>query len=310
MQKATQRVVFCLNRPMHIEPTSRCTLACPACPRTWFSTRFSEPFPKQDLDLDHLESFLDCESGRKIDRFLLNGNHGDPIYYPKLHEFLDRFRYSQRSFSISTNGSHQKKKFWEDLASRVTDRDTIYFSIDGLEYSNHHYRVNSDWQSIMMGLDIMVQSPATVVWKTIAFSFNENEIDQVKNYAESRGAIFLLDISSRFGDNSLIPINTQLVDSTRLYQNNLKVDQLDPQCFEQEYISAEGHYWPCCMITSYYTLHKTLLWKNRHEWSIKFNNLDQTRQKLAIWRQSIIESPNDAHPVCKMTCKPGQRFAW
>jgi MoaA/NifB/PqqE/SkfB family radical SAM enzyme len=294
---------------MHIEPTSRCTLACPACPRTWFTEKFDRAFPKQDLDLEHLKKFLDCESGEKISGFMLNGNHGDPIYYPDLINLIDNFRTS-KSFRISTNGSYQKEEFWENLAARMTEKDTIYFSIDGLEHNNHLYRRNSDWKSIMEGLEIMTKSRARVVWKTIVFSYNETEIDKIKQLAESKGAIFVAHNTSRFGHESLIPTNQQLIDSSRLYQNNQTIEKLEPQCFEQEYISADGYYWPCCLITSYYTLHKTVLWKNRNDWSIDSQNLDEAREKLSIWKQSIIEEPNNAHPVCKMSCKPGQNFSW
>lgn len=294
---------------MHLEPTSRCTLFCPACPRTWFADKFNRPFPKQDLDLDDLVKFLDCEKGREVDHFLINGNHGDPIYYPNLLELIDTFR-STKYYKISTNGSHQTVKFWEQLAQRLTDQDTIYFSIDGLEHNNHLYRRNADWKSIMTGLDIMLKSPAKVVWKTLIFSYNEKEIEQIKDVAESKGAVFVSEPSSRFGEDTLRPKNEQLVDVSRFYQNNLSVDKLEPQCLSQHYVSADGYYWPCCLITSVFTLHKTALWKQRNDWAIKNQTLDGLRSKLEHWRQDIIEHPNDAHAVCKMNCKPGQKFAW
>ena len=50
---------------MHIEPTTRCTLACPGCPRTEIVNKLGK-FPKQDLDLDNLVNFLDCASGREL----------------------------------------------------------------------------------------------------------------------------------------------------------------------------------------------------------------------------------------------------
>lgn len=294
---------------MHIELTSRCILACPACPRTWFSETFNRPFPKQDLDLDSLVNFLDCESGSKITKFLINGNHGDPIYYPRLFEFIDTFRDTKR-FLFSTAASHQPEKFWKDFARRLTPADIVYFSIDGLEHNNHLYRRNSDWKSIMTAVDVMrYECSAQLVWKTLVFSYNQNEIDQIQEFAESKGFLFFADTTSRFGDESLRP-NEQFVDVERLYEKNQDTVVIDPRCFKDEYVSAEGYYWPCCFISSYYTLHKTSLWKNRHDWAIAGRTLDQLHVNLSQWQKEILQDPENAHPICKMSCKPGQTFGW
>lgn len=292
---------------MHLEPTSRCTLGCPACPRTWFTDQFNRPFPKQDLDVDDLWRFLDCDAGKNVDNFLLSGNHGDPIYYPRLFELIDRFR-DTKAYKISTNGSHQHSKFWHNLGDRLTAQDTVYFSIDGLEHNNHLYRKNSNWESIMNGLDIMLASPARVVWKTLIFSYNESEIESIQKFATDKGCIFVVEPTSRFGAENLVP-SEQKIDTARLYSKDKNVI-LAPQCLTQQYISADGYYWPCCLITSFYTLHQTFLWKSRHEWSIKTQTLDQAQNRLQNWYKSILEDPENAHDVCKMSCKPGQKFAW
>jgi MoaA/NifB/PqqE/SkfB family radical SAM enzyme len=292
---------------MHIETTTRCTLACPACPRTYFSDKFNRPFPKQDLDVDQLRRFLDCESGKTVDKFLLCGNHGDPIYYPDLFNLVDTFRDS-KTYKISTCGSHQTKKFWHNLGDRLTANDTVYFSIDGLEHNNHLYRRNSNWESIMNGLDIMLSKSARVVWKTLIFSYNEHEIAKIEEFARSRGCIFVVEPSSRFVDQSLVPTEKN-IDTSRLY-NADDISEISPQCLKEEYISADGYYWPCCLITSYYTLHQTPLWKNRQQWAINGQTLDNARIHLHNWYNSILDNPKDALSECKMNCKPGQKFAW
>ena len=76
---------------LHIETTNRCTLKCPACPRTVWHNLIKRPVPKADLNLDHLKSFLDCESMKEIDQFLLCGDYGDTIYYPRLFEMIKMF---------------------------------------------------------------------------------------------------------------------------------------------------------------------------------------------------------------------------
>lgn len=294
---------------MIIEGTTRCTLGCPGCPRTWFSDTFDRAVPKHDLDIDALERFLDCESGKNVRNFSFNGNHGDVIYYPHLFDLLERFR-NNKSYRISTNGSHQKESFWHRLREILTEDDTLMFSIDGLEHDNHLYRRNSDWKSIMSAIEIMQGSRARLVWKTLVFSYNEHEIDEIKKFAEDRGMIFRSDYSSRFGDDSLIPNDHDKILHDRRYQKFQDIE-LDPKCKDLEYISAEGYYWPCCMISSYYTLHKTWLWKERDRWRIDDQTLDDAREKLYELSDHIRDNPKTAHEICQMHCKKGQfEYPW
>ena len=113
---------------LHIETTNRCTLECPACPRTTWKQMLGSNMPRQDLDLDELEHFLDCEEGNKIEKFKLCGDYGDTLYYPKLFEMIRRFR--DRTFKIQTNGSYRTKEWWEELNSLLTNRDEIIFAIE------------------------------------------------------------------------------------------------------------------------------------------------------------------------------------
>jgi MoaA/NifB/PqqE/SkfB family radical SAM enzyme len=296
---------------MHIETTSRCTLACPACPRTWFSDKFGQPVPKKDLDLDALIQFLDCEAGNQISEFSLNGNHGDSIYYPRLFDLIEHY-HGKKQFRISTNGSHQKESFWNRLAEVLGPSDTILFGIDGLQHNNHLYRRNSDWDSIMMAIDIMSKTKVHLIWKTLIFSYNEKEIDQIRSLAESKGMTFVADVTSRFGDQSLMPSDPRLILADRLYSTaKEEITELEPRCSSQQYISAEGYYWPCCMISSYYTLQKTWLWKEREKWSIHNQTLDQAQQQLAQVENFVKNNPKDADTVCKMHCKKNQfEYSW
>jgi MoaA/NifB/PqqE/SkfB family radical SAM enzyme len=289
---------------MHIETTTRCTLACPACPRTVIADKLGT-FPKQDLVIDDLVTFLDCDSGKKVNSFYLEGNHGDSIYYPNLIKLIDVFR-STKTFTIVTNGSYRNETFWHTLASRLTSEDLIIFSIDGLEHNNHLYRKNSDWESIMLGLDIMVASGVQVGWKTLLFNYNYLEVDQIQKFAEARGAKFISETTARFGNDSLRPPE-QFIELNKDYQSAIKQNiNINPQCnnHEKEYISADGHYWPCCWVSSAFTMYKSQLWKDRQNWTIKGNNLDIMRERLDSWVDKIVSNTDDADIACKMHCKP------
>jgi wyosine [tRNA(Phe)-imidazoG37] synthetase (radical SAM superfamily) len=98
---------------------------------------------------------------KKIKSFLLAGDYGDCIYYPDIFKLIERFR-DRVSFHLVTNGSRRDEKFWTQLSSMLTSTDSITFSIDGLEETNHLYRINSDWHSIITGVGIMAKGPAKV----------------------------------------------------------------------------------------------------------------------------------------------------
>ncbi len=292
---------------MHLELTTRCTLLCPACPRTTVAEKLGS-FPKADLDIGWLISFLDCPEGQKINKFNLEGNHGDPIYYPHLLRFISTFR--DKQFTIVTNGSYRSESFWHELGQLLLPTDQVIFSIDGLEHNNHLYRKNSDWGSIMLGLKILSTYDAQLVWKTILFNYNYQEIDTIKDLAESYGAKFASVKTNRFGDETLRP-PTELVDTQREYSDQLRtVTHIVPQCHNArlEYISADGYYWPCCWVSSAFTLYKSELWKDRSNWSIQNRTLDELRAYKHAWLEKTLNQSIPVDTVCKMMCKPGNTF--
>jgi MoaA/NifB/PqqE/SkfB family radical SAM enzyme len=305
-------MVFLFKYPMidvfpelQIETTSRCTLACPACSRTLFAEYLGRPYPKFDLDLNDLVDFMDCESGKKVHTLILCGDHGDSIYYPRLFDLIDAFR-SSKKFQIHTNGSYQTSEFWHQLAGRLTVDDEVHFGIDGLEHNNHVYRKNSDWNSIMTGLDIMTQSPAQVIWNCIVFQYNQDHIDSIRDFAHSRGVKFRAKITSRFGDDSLRP-GEQYIDFQRMYRKELDdpVD-IDPKCSSKWMITSQGYLQPCCWITGPFTWYKSRPYRERNRWQLKDQNLDQVMTVMAEWKDFLIQNPDQAEMVCRMHCRRGQ----
>ena len=57
---------------------------------------------------------------------------------------------------IVTNGSHKKLSWWIELGKILDQHDSVHFSIDGYDnVSNNQYRVNSDYNSIIAGLQTL-----------------------------------------------------------------------------------------------------------------------------------------------------------
>lgn len=300
---------------LHLETTTRCTLSCPACPRTTWQDITKRPVAKTDLDVDLLEKFLDCESGKQINYFLLCGDYGDSIYYPDLFELIKRFR-DKVSFKLITNGSRQTDKFWRSLADVLTIKDTVTFAIDGLEDTNHLYRINSDWTSIMQGLDIMACSAANIEWKTIIFAFNYNQLLEMKNFAESKGATFHAEKTHRYGNQQLVP-PSQYIESNHLYQDKFTSNQpleIEPRCEKDAMIvSSDGYLMPCDWLRNPQTLYKSQLWKQKHRWleklKLEHNTLDLAIQVVRDWenyvKENSLSQTGNVEVLCKMLCRKG-----
>jgi MoaA/NifB/PqqE/SkfB family radical SAM enzyme len=288
-------------------------LECPACLRTTWKQITKRPVEKSDLSIDAFEKFIDCDAGHAIETLFLCGDYGDCIYYPDLFNFIKRFRH--KKFDLRTNGSHRTEEFWSKLAELVTKDDKIVFGIDGLEETNHLYRKNAKWSSIMTAIDIMVKSPAQVQWQTIAFSFNQHMLSDIKTFAESKGAKFFALKTHRYGDDSLKPEST-LVETNfewnDTFSNNDPVI-IEPRCDEAKIVTSTGHFLPCDWIRNPKTFYKSDLWKNREEWldnmSIDKINLDQGNALIEKWKQLVIEKGKTGSPrldhLCKVLCRQG-----
>lgn len=296
---------------LQLETTTRCTLQCPACSRTLFAQKLNRPIPHHDIDVDLVYKFLDCDAGKKIKSLLLCGDYGDSIYYPNLFGLIERFK-PEKNIILVTNGSYRDKKFWTELCSRLDQHDEIQFSIDGLEDTNHLYRVNSDWSTTMIGLDTVVEAGIPVKWITNVFSFNYDRLDEIKQFAELRGAKFVAKKTGRFGRPDLVPPE-EFVNSQEQYRSDYS-DQnqpitVVPDCknLRRNTICAQNYFWPCGWIRGPMTFYKSDLWKNRAQWSIRDRTLDDILDtSLVQWTTKIEQSPNQADVICKMKCKANQ----
>jgi len=304
------------NNVLHIETTTRCTLACPACPRTTWRDILKKPVPKNDLDVDLLARFLDCPGGKQITKFLLCGDYGDSIYYPDLFRLIEKFR-DQVSFYLVTNGSRQTERFWNRLSGMLTENDTVVFSIDGLEDTNHLYRINSDWASIMKGLDIVIKSPAKVHWKTIVFNFNYNKLKDIKNFAESKGTTFHAEKTHRYGNAQLEPPEA-FIQTNHLFSDTFINDQIEieiePRCEKDaKVITSDGYLSPCDWIRNPKTFYKSQLWKQKERWLDKVkmenNTFDRAIMVIRDWenyvRQNSLTGQGPVDVLCKMLCRKG-----
>jgi MoaA/NifB/PqqE/SkfB family radical SAM enzyme len=194
---------------IELEISTKCPIKCPACPRTYkpknagWNTGF--------MDLDVLKSLVNDTLYRN---YIFCGAYGDAIYHPKITEVIEFMLSTNKRFMIETNGSYIKPETWQSIADLPwqkwhTRRSKFIFSIDGLEDTNHIYRKNSDWKSIMAGIEILsgIENGPELEWKYLVFPYNEHQVEDARK------------LSVELGFNTFTPFK-----SLREYQSNWFVD--------------------------------------------------------------------------------------
>lgn len=288
---------------LHIEPTTRCTLACSTCERTTFINKFGKKnFAINDIDIDALESFIDIP----LEGINLCGNSGDPIYHRNFIDLVAMLTKKCNEIWITTNGSYKTRKWWQQLNQFLRPADSVKFSIDGTPENFTQYRVNGDWKSIKIGIEECVAGPARTTWRYIPFSYNEHDIEHTRELSNSLGIDeFRVEPSDRWvKDDPLKP--TQHIGSRytvkQLYKNQNKKDfEIDPDCKTgvEHYISSRGLYSPCCHMTHYEFYYKSKWWHGRKNHEIATSKLSEQIRHFNNFYSTIHDSRPD---YCVFNC--------
>ena len=291
---------------LHIEPTNICTLKCLGCARTRFLEKWPQHWRNHNLDTDALMRFLDVDLQDK--RVLFNGNYGDPIYHPDFIGMVKAFKQRGSWVRIITNGSYKKSEWWEELCTLLDSRDQITFSIDGTPDNFTLYRENADWSSIEEGIRVCVESPAATEWKLIPFRFNQDHIDRARDTSQSLGIDhFTVTPSDRFDERTqhLIP-SKDLIAFRKDSQDKFKqgaVITVDPKCSTQRehFITATGHWSPCCYMTDHRFYYKTVFGKDLGDFDITRTTISRILQAPKVVT-FFSELPKNPITACQFNC--------
>jgi MoaA/NifB/PqqE/SkfB family radical SAM enzyme len=288
-------------KAFHIEATNICTLRCSGCARTRFLEKWPQHWKNHSLDTEQLLAFLDVDiNGVK---FRLCGNYGDPIYHPNFINMIHELKKRGAFVCITTNGSYKSQDWWKQLCGILTDMDSIQFSIDGTPENFTKYRVNADWDSIENGIEVCVDLGIYTIWKYIPFDFNQQDIDRARSMAEKlKVSEFLLDPSDRYDSNTahLIPAKNLLGWRKLARENNHGVN---PRCYQghDHFITATGHYVPCCFLADHRFYYKNIFGKNLDLFDIRTTTLTRIldRPQVIEFYSNIEHDPISA---CQYNC--------
>ncbi len=259
-----------------IDQTSHCNLRCPQCART-VNSGVNPNLPMDELSLvDYQNIFSDevFKKLEKLDRFTFSGNYGDAVMSNYLKPTIT-FLKSKGKFNlyIMTNGSLRSPDWWRDLATVLNpETDAVVFAIDGLEETNHIYRVKSNWQKIMENANAFISAGGKARWEFILFEHNEHQLEEAQLLAKKMGFVqFAIKKTKRFINSSNYLSNklstefktADQIENKNSFENIIKrhgswsayINKTEISCMYRKwgnglFIDFEGRLWPCTWLAS------------------------------------------------------------
>lgn len=255
-------------KELDIEHSAICNAACPQCTRelrpgdySWFNQTW---LPKEVYSDRLPQSLLD-----NLETIFFSGMVGDPCAAPNFLEVckIIKQRAPHIHIKISTNGGMRNPEWWTELANILGKGSWVRFAVDGLEDTNHIYRVGVKWNKVVENAQAFISAGGEAEWQWIAFKHNEHQVDQARELSKTMGFDrfvvrrshrFLLDalfetqyvgIEMPTQDKYVHPLILQrkktfnIVDALK-ESNDSKVS-CEVQGRKSVYISADGWVFPC-----------------------------------------------------------------
>lgn len=175
---------------LELEITSVCTLECPGCSRVNTKHLKSE-WDKGHLDFEIIENVIKTTNFKWYN---IIGCYGDAIYHPRFWDIIQLLNNEDKNYMLHTNGSSRSQRWWDTaLDIKGWHRGHKFcFAIDGLEDTNHYYRINAKWDTILTGLNTMskVTERPQVIWRMLDFPYNRHQQKDAEALAQSYGMKF------------------------------------------------------------------------------------------------------------------------
>lgn len=254
---------------LEVENSSICNAQCPHCMREELSDT-KDWFEETFLPVEFFDT-IPQDIYDNLDKIHFGGTLGDPCSAPNFIDVVKKVKSKNPNIrlTISTNGGMKSAEWWKKLALALDHRDRVQFAIDGLEDTNHIYRVNVNWNNLIRNARYFIDNGGKAGWQYIVFRHNEHQIKEAEALAKEYGfSEFILKKPHRFPiseikgikivnpNNVAIepPLNPDFASEIKMMPNlskwrdetkQLKVN-CDAQLEQSAYIDALGRLFPCC----------------------------------------------------------------
>jgi len=188
---------------IHVEITNRCNAACPGCTRQDFETGETIDFFKNAPEVNwSLQDFKDILPPELLkDTWVFFGiTIDEPLMNPNFLSIAQYVIESGGKIELDTNTGAGTEHTWSEFGKLVRDnpnRMHIKFSVDGYEDTNHIYRVNVKWNTVVRNMRAFAEHSQDATWMYLAFTHNEHDIPKAAALAEELGIRFIVRANTR-----------------------------------------------------------------------------------------------------------------
>ncbi len=187
-------------KSVQIDHTSRCNCLCPQCARV--SNGIVNPrMPIDELTVEDYKVIFPSTIIKQVELITQCGNYGDIVASNTILDCLEWLREngSTAHINIMTNGSARNMDWWKRLASIIGLNGRVTFSIDGLEDTNHLYRVGAIWNKVIENANTYIENGGRARWDYLIFDHNQHQVEEAEKLAREIGfESFYVKNTSRF----------------------------------------------------------------------------------------------------------------
>lgn len=185
-------------KQIHFEITNFCNAKCPDCPReelgidnTTGKSRFPDWIDSSNVSLDTIKRNFNQQITPNACNFYFCGCFGDALAHPNLIEILEYLisEFPASRITVATNGGLKTTDYWKRLSNvlQKAAQHIVTWGLDGLEDTNHIYRVNVKWKKVEENFRAFIAEGGKAVWQTIIFPHNYHQIEEIKKRAQDEG---------------------------------------------------------------------------------------------------------------------------
>jgi len=262
---------------IEFEVTTTCNSFCPVCVRfqsdddgVWLNPLVDF---NQHLSVEHLTKILSDSCVSEDVELDFIGTAGDPIAHPNFLEILEvaiKLK-PNASFNIHTNGGLRNPDYYEKLAKLLSSAShyDFQFSIDGLEDTNHIYRIGVQWDRLIDNVRAFIKAGGISAWQMVIFPWNKHQVNEARIFAKELGCIgfdtrqniysadmelLIKKANTNFNKTEFIKVKEKsfLNQEKGLKQIIDNYKYIDDECVSKEgiFVRPEGYIYPCCMFSA------------------------------------------------------------
>ena len=263
---------------INVELTNYCNAACPMCARfKWDGELNKEKVNSVHTSLSLIKNKIPTKVIKQLKRFYSVGTYGDPLMNPECFQIYEWIKMHNENCELEmhSNGGGRSTDFWSALGSLGVE---VMFGIDGLADTNHLYRRNVQWDTLIKNVKVFIKAGGIARWKYIIFKHNEHQIDEARTLSKELGfKNFGPVFSDRWKESNWVTgelreMNKMKVDDYYIekpmsqkdkYYQSTSVKVYNDEQFNMQkkivcqvlsngvheiYIRANGYVQPCCML--------------------------------------------------------------